>query len=91
MGIYIKGVDMPSEGSVLSIDIFPDGSVSDHWTCRIKGARANAVPPHGDLIDRFKILHPEGDPMNGPMAVTACKIMEQPTVIPESKETPADG
>ena len=44
------------------------------------------LPTHGDLIDRFKLLHPEGDPFNGPMAVTACTIIEQPTVIPANKE-----
>lgn len=44
------------------------------------------LPPHGDLIDLFKLLHPEGDPFNGPMAVTACTIIEQPTVIPANKE-----
>ena len=44
------------------------------------------LPPHDDLIDRFKLLHPEGDPFNGPMAVTTCTIIEQPTVIPANKE-----
>lgn len=56
MAIYIKGVDMPMEGFVLSLDIFPDGTVADHCTCTIKGAQAAAVPPHGDLMDKDSFL-----------------------------------
>lgn len=54
--------------------------------CRLESCPLDEIPPHGDLIDRFKLLHPDGDPFNGPMAVTACTIIEQPTVIPATKE-----
>lgn len=52
MSILITGVDMPVDGDfALSLDVHRDGSVSGHWTCKIKGARAVQLPPHGDLIE----------------------------------------
>lgn len=51
MSILITGVEMPTKDFVLSVDIFPDGTVSDRWTCRIKGAQAVPIPPHGRLIE----------------------------------------
>lgn len=50
--ILIRGIEMPTEDSILMIEIFSDGTVSDRWIGTIKGAKAEQLPPHGDLIDR---------------------------------------
>ena len=56
MGVYIKGMEMPKEGSWRSIRIYPDGTIGrpigfgDY--ALVEGAKAVPVPPHGDLIDR---------------------------------------
>ena len=54
MEIFIKGVDMPREGTVLVID--SAGQVwSNEWPTRgytrLDGVTAVPVPPHGRLID----------------------------------------
>lgn len=63
MGIYIKGMKMPEEGSWATIRIYPDGTCAvPNWQgdCTlIRGAQAVSVPPHGDLISRetAKLYH----------------------------------
>ena len=63
MGVYIKGMEMPKEGSWKTIRIYPDGTCAvPNWQgdCTlIKGAKAFPVPPHGDLISRetAKLYH----------------------------------
>ena len=55
MGVYIKGMEMPKEGSWRSIRIYPDGTIGrpigfgDY--ALVEGAKAVPVPPHGRLID----------------------------------------
>ena len=55
MGVYIKGMEMPKEGSWRSIRIYPDGTIGrpigfgDY--ALVEGAKAVPVPPHGGLIE----------------------------------------
>ena len=56
MGVYIKGMEMPKDYSVI-VKIFPDGRVGTiPYVQRFKvelieGTKAVPVPPHGRLID----------------------------------------
>ena len=92
MAIYIKGVEMPTEG-VFCIDIFPDGRVAGHYDCTIKQAKAVPVPPHGRLIDA-DALNSDGFHAvfrytgKMPYEYTAMRIDDAPTIIPaEEGET----
>ena len=55
MGVYIKGMEMPKEGSWTTVRIYPDGTCPvPNWQgdCTlIKGTKAVPVPPHGGLGD----------------------------------------
>lgn len=87
MSVLITGVDMPMEDFILSVDIFPDGTVADHWTCSIKGARAEQLPPHGDLIDRSELL--ENSKANGmyPHWIDTMDIKRMPTIVPAERSS----
>lgn len=85
MGVYIKGMEMPKDYSVI-VKIFPDGRVGTipyvQWfkVELIEGTQAFPVPPHGDLIDRdaaresIKPWSPE-DERNGCTFDTVKKLM----------------
>lgn len=50
--ILIRGMEMPREGQILYIDIYPDGKVAHDFDLSCKQiATAVPVPPHGRLID----------------------------------------
>lgn len=52
MGIYIKGMEMPKDGELLCINIYPDGKVCINLDLDCNQiATAVPVPPHGRLID----------------------------------------
>ena len=55
MSVYIKGMEMPTEGNWKTVRIYPDGTCAiPNWQgdCTlIKGATAFSVPDHGRLID----------------------------------------
>lgn len=62
MAIYIKGMEMPKDYSVI-VKIFPDGRVGTipyvQWfkVDLIPGTHAVPVPPHGRLIEESKVLY----------------------------------
>lgn len=83
MGIYIKGLEMPTEGG--EIRIFADGSVwVNAWPTRgymrIENASAIPVPPHGRLIDADSLGFVLMDCENADNALW--RLDEAPTVIP---------
>lgn len=52
MSLLIKGMDMPKNGEMLCINIYPDGKVSRNLDLACaKIAQAVELPPHGRLID----------------------------------------
>ena len=55
MGVYIKGIELPKEGSWKTVRIYPDGTCAiPNWQgdCTfLKGAQAVEIPPHGRVID----------------------------------------
>ena len=52
MSILIKGMEMPREGELLCINIYPDGKVCIDLDLECSQiATAVPVPPHGRLID----------------------------------------
>ena len=96
MGVYIKGMEMPKDGSWRSIRIYPDGTIGrpigfgDY--ALVEGAKAVPVPPHGRLIEKSALLDDcyteYEDFMNGKIdGKTALlnierKIKTAPTIIP---------
>jgi hypothetical protein len=61
MSVLIRGMEMPTEGEWISVNIFPDGKcVVQSWCgkdfiCAEK-LTAVPVPEHGELIEREPIL-----------------------------------
>ena len=55
MGVYIKGMEMPQDGSWITVRIYPDGTCGRpdaFGDCSLyNGVKAIPVPPHGRLID----------------------------------------
>ena len=52
MGIYLSNMDMPKDGEMLCVNIYPDGKVCINLDLECKQiATAISVPPHGRLID----------------------------------------
>ena len=64
MGIHIKGMEMPKDGTFNIVYIYGDGHIEMPFWGKgmqtIKGVTAVPIPPHGDLIDRDKLF--EDDP-----------------------------
>ena len=53
MGIYIEGIEIPTNDKMLYIKIYPNGKVAIDMDLECKQiATAVPVPPHGDLIER---------------------------------------
>lgn len=57
MSVLIKGMEMPTGCSALTLKIWPDGQVEiidadGEW----KTSEAVPVPPHGDLIERDALM-----------------------------------
>lgn len=52
MGVYIKGMEMPTNDEMLCIKIYPNGKVAIDMDLECKQiATAVPVPAHGRLID----------------------------------------
>lgn len=60
MGLYIKNMEMPKEGSWTTVRIYSDGTCAvpnRQGDCTlIKGTKAVPVPPHGRLGDLDKLI-----------------------------------
>ena len=69
MSVYIKGMEMPKDYSVI-VKIFPDGRVGTipyvQWfkVDLIPGTQAVPVPPHGRLIEAEPIVKYVTDGLN---------------------------
>lgn len=102
MGVYIKGMDMPKDGEMLCINIYPDGKVCINLDLDCKQiATAVHVPPHGRLIDAdalrakqqedadlFQGSTAYGDKCRRDEAMNAvANIVNAPTIIPAKEET----
>lgn len=97
MGVYIKGLNMPTVGRILIT--LPSGrtlEVSADNTQNILGeAKAVPVPPHGRVIDadalhysRIRIVHNDGTVGGYHAVVMSAEIKDAPTIIPaEEGET----
>ena len=65
MSILIKGMEMPTNGELLCINIYPDGKVCIDLDLECKQiATAVELPPHGRLIDAdmFNMIAYQGIP-----------------------------
>ena len=86
MGIYIAGLEMPKDYSVI-VKIFPDGRVGTipyvQWfkVELIEGTQAVPVPPHGRLIDA-DALDSSATDYSGNHLVYLVDIDDAPTIIP---------
>ena len=54
--ILIRGMDMPKNGSTVSLRIFADGKVWVNGAPSGFEAKAIELPPHGRLIDADRLL-----------------------------------
>ena len=77
MSVYIKGLEMPKDGTYSIVHIYSDGHVSMPFWGKgmqiVKGIEAIAVPDHGRLIDADAYDFP-GD------------LKYEPTIIEADKE-----
>lgn len=96
MNILIKGMEMPKEGDLLCINIYPDGKVCINLDLDCKQvATAIPVPPHGDLIDRYDLKNKEitidyderDDTFEDGLLFVTDLINNAPIIIPAEKET----
>lgn len=91
MGIYIKGMEMPTNDELLYIKIYSNGKVAIDMDLECKQiATAVPVPPHGDLIERKTAYDSllNGMVMTGyqSMALDCISDFYVPTIIPASEE-----
>lgn len=91
MSIYIKGMEMPKDGSWKTIRIYPDGTCAiPNWQgdCTfIKDTKVVPVQPHGRLIDADALddlLMNLGDNEYTPKVFASWLSYEEnaPTIIP---------
>lgn len=98
MDVLIKGMEMPTDGELLCINIYPDGKVCINLDLYCKQV-ATAVPvlPHGRLIDADAVianLKATSEEVYGTDNIPAwsglSKVVEYltnaPTIIPASNE-----
>ena len=92
MGVYIKGMEMPTEAEeARRIILFADGNAE---TMDRKQFEAVELPPHGDLIDRDAVIeaHVEAERgrYGGLFVVGDNRFMKRfvdaPIIIPADKE-----
>ena len=91
-GVYIKGLEMPTDFAGARLIIYPNGQVLfPHRTYidELNGVEAIPVPPHGRLIEKhevFKLISafPEIDKL---LTVEFMKALYNlPTIIPADRE-----
>lgn len=88
--IIIKGMEMPKKDGLLSINIWPNGSVTIAMDLECKPvARAVELPEHGDLIDRDALLNRIDAYVCGSMDCVFIKneiIKAMPVIVPAERE-----
>jgi len=92
--ILITGIEMPKDGDVLFLAITSGGVVGRsekalHYIPQ--NAKAQELPPHGDLIDRQKLLEHRFEVYDGDEEVCedyieTYHVIEAPAIIEASKE-----
>lgn len=91
MSILIKNIEMPKDGEMLCINIYPDGKVCINLDLDCKQiATAVPVPKHGRLIDADALFakipsgdieHDERISRTGAIADVCTWVLSAPTVI----------
>lgn len=98
MGVYISGMEMPKEGSWITLRVFPDGKCVIHSWCGnddeikfefMEHLIAATVPPHGRLIDADALLFEcnTGRIRSGESFVTRTYVNDAPTIIEAEGES----
>lgn len=85
MGIYIKGMEMPTGNDELRLIIHSNGQVIISHKTYYEEAEAVLVPPHGALIDRDDLFAECPELVNGYKGITDYLV-----VVP-AEETTAQG
>ena len=87
MGVYIKGMEMPTERESFNLTIKYNGVVLDTET-GTQVAEAHELPPHGDLIDRDPFIEFIKTHWDGYDQWFVGQLEARPTIIPaEEGET----
>lgn len=86
MGIYIKGMEMPTKGNPITVLIYPDGTAE--WEAQSKAGTAVSVPPHGRLgdLDSLEIKMRNRKYKYGRESDPDCLVVDAPTIIPAEEE-----
>ena len=91
MGVYIKGMEMPTgELGAIPVMIYADGCI-EHFFSHKKLGTAISVPPHGSLIDTKSLenmhftesMYDKDSKLFVPFVEVASAIFDAPTIIPE--------
>ena len=80
MGVYIKGIEMPTGKDELRLIIHSNGQVIILHKTHYEEAEAVPVPPHGRLIDADALIEHLGD-VEYKGAVKRV-LIQAPTIIP---------
>lgn len=92
MGVYIPGVEMPTEGNETIIRILPDGTVLDQYGHHL-GLKALPVPEHGRLMDKDAFIDGcEALSSNDPHDIAGMEIIKffMEEIVPTPTIIPAD-
>ena len=84
MGVYIKGMEMPTEQyGKMVITLYPNGHVAEYIGDIGRVWEAVPVPPHGRLIDADALLQRAiSHGWSTPKWVSNIVIEDAPTIIP---------
>ena len=89
MGVYIKGIEMPTGNDELRLIIHSNGQVIISHQTYYEEAEAVPVQPHGDLIDRDALLDTatiHWSQTTNESCFPIDEIEYAPTIIPASEE-----
>ena len=85
MSVYIRGMEMPTDGNETIIRIQPNGTVLDQYGHHL-AITAAPVPPHRRLIDRDAISLEDGPYEHDERCEWMLEqYLDAPTVIPEDE------
>ena len=98
MSVLIEGMEIPKEGSWVTLRVFPDGQCVLHSWCGndeikfdfMEHLTAVPVPPHGRLIDADALMKRMWDETDCMISVPATFVRDAPTVIPAEERMDSD-
>lgn len=79
MSVLIRGMDMPTDGSRITITIYSNGDCDEpNWqwdSTHLQGVQAVPLPPHGRLIDADELIKDECNHCDGECEIVDCDCL----------------